>query len=153
MADEASYDAGGSSTHDIAIHFLSQTSPSSFESSCSRQYCARLPLAHHTPCLSGPDGFWRTHMTQLTGPSKPLSLAKEGQETGYWLRVHREAQSHNQHERAHLLKACDGLLRMLNSIILTTRRKLASGIDSDPKSRTQNSELRTSLRLRSHDLC
>ena len=44
---------------------------------------------------------------------------------------------------ANLLKECDGLLRMLNSIILTTRRKLTSVADSEPKPRTQNSELRT----------
>lgn len=80
-------------------------------------------------------------MTRLTGPSKPLSLAKEGWETGYWLCVHREAQSHNQHELARLLNACDGLVRMLNGIILTPRRKLALGADSEPKPRTHNSEL------------
>lgn len=71
--------------------------------------------------------------------AKLAIAAKESRETGYWLRLLLETQSHNQHELADLLKACDGLVRMLNSIILTTRRKLASGADSEPKPRTQNS--------------
>ena len=44
---------------------------------------------------------------------------------------------------ANLLKECDGLLRMLNSIILTTRRKRISAADSEPKPRTQNPEPKT----------
>ena len=75
--------------------------------------------------------------------SKLAIAAKEAQETGYWLRLLRETQPHDQQELADLLKECDGLLRMLNSIILTTRRKLTSAADSEPKPRTQNSEPRT----------
>jgi four helix bundle protein len=84
--------------------------------------------------------------------------AKEARETGYWVRLIRETQPHDQQELADLLKECDGLLKMLNSIILTTRRKLPAAdsriqlrthnselgeaVDSEP--RTQNSELRGS---------
>lgn len=75
--------------------------------------------------------------------SKLAIAAKEARETGYWLRLLRETQPHDQQELADLLKECDALLRMLNSIILTTRRKLTSAADSDPKPRTQNSEPRT----------
>ncbi|HSL02047.1 MAG TPA: four helix bundle protein [Nitrospiraceae bacterium] len=75
--------------------------------------------------------------------AKLAIAAKEARETGYWLRLIRETQPHDQQELADLLKECDGLLRMLNSIILTTRRKLTSGADSEPKPRTQNSEPRT----------
>lgn len=75
--------------------------------------------------------------------SKLAIAAKEARETGYWLRLLRETQPHDQQELADLLKECDGLLRMLNSIILTTRRKLTSAADSEPKPRTQNSEPRT----------
>jgi four helix bundle protein len=75
--------------------------------------------------------------------AKLAIAAKEARETGYWLCLIRETQPHNQQELAELLKECDGLLRMLNSIILTTRRKLASGADSEPKPRIQNSEPRT----------
>jgi four helix bundle protein len=74
--------------------------------------------------------------------SKLAIAAKEARETGYWLRLLRETQPHDQQELADLLKECDGLLRMLNSIILTTRRKLTSAADSEPKPRTQNSEPR-----------
>ena len=66
--------------------------------------------------------------------SKLAIAAKEAQETGYWLRLLRETQPHDQQELADLLKECDGLLRMLNSIILTTRRKIMT---------RENSELRT----------
>lgn len=86
--------------------------------------------------------------------SKVAIAAKEARETGYWLRLLRETQPHCQQELADLLKECEGLLRMLNSIILTTRRKLPThenselrtknselgkAVDSEP--RTQNSEL------------
>lgn len=73
--------------------------------------------------------------------AKLAIAAKEARETGYWLRLIREAQSHDQQELANLLKECDGLVRMLNSIILTTRRKFMTHENSEPK--TQNSELRT----------
>jgi four helix bundle protein len=80
--------------------------------------------------------------------AKLAIAAKEARETGYWLRLIRDTQPHNQQELVDLLKECGELVRMLNSIILTTRRKLASGADSEPrpdnpKPRTQNSELRT----------
>lgn len=84
--------------------------------------------------------------------AKLAIAAKEARETGYWLRIIRETQPYDQQELADLLRECDGLVRMLNSIILTTRRKLASGADSDPKLRTQNSELRTQTsRLRTQN--
>jgi four helix bundle protein len=63
--------------------------------------------------------------------------AKEAREAGYWLRLIRETQPHNHPELASLLAGCDELVKMLNSIILTTRRKLASAADSEL--RTQNS--------------
>ena len=75
--------------------------------------------------------------------AKLAIAAKEARETGYWLRLTRETQPHDQQELAELLKECDGLLRMLNSIILTTHSKHASGADSEPKPRIQNSEPRT----------
>ena len=87
--------------------------------------------------------------------AKLAIAAKEARETGYWLRLIRETQSHDQQELADLLKECDGLVRMLNSIILTTRRKFMTHENSEPrtqnseprpdnpKPRTQNSELRT----------
>lgn len=80
--------------------------------------------------------------------AKLAIAAKEARETGYWLRLIQDTQPHNQQELTGLLKESDGLVRMLNSIILTMRRKLASGADSEPKPdnpkpRTQNSELRT----------
>ena len=89
--------------------------------------------------------------------AKLAIAAKEARETGYWLRLTRETQPHDQQELAELLKECDGLLRMLNSIILTTRRKIMTrenselrtqnsepviAVDSEPK--TQNSELLSS---------
>ena len=75
--------------------------------------------------------------------SKLAIAAKEARETGYWLRLIRENQPQDQQELADLLKECDGLLRMLNSIILTTRRKLTAGADSEPKPRNQNPEPKT----------
>jgi four helix bundle protein len=70
--------------------------------------------------------------------SKLAIAPKEARETGYWLRLLRETQPHDQQELADLLKECDGLLRMLNSIILTTRRKIMTRENSEL--RTQNSE-------------
>jgi four helix bundle protein len=75
--------------------------------------------------------------------SKLAIAAKEAREAGYWLRLIRETQPHNHPELVSLLAECGELVRMLNSIILTTRSKLVSGADSEPKPRTQNSELRT----------
>jgi four helix bundle protein len=82
--------------------------------------------------------------------AKLVIAAKEARETGYWLRLIRDTHPHDQQGLAELLKECDGLLRMLNSIILTTRRKLTSGADfeprpENPKLRTQNSELGESV--------
>ena len=71
--------------------------------------------------------------------SKLAIAAKEAREAGYWLRLIRETQPYNHPELASLLAECDELVKMLNSIILTTRRKLALGTDSEP--RTHNSEL------------
>ena len=71
--------------------------------------------------------------------SKLAIAAKEARETGYWLRLIRDTQPHNHPELASLQEECNGLLRMLNSIILTTRRKFMTHENSEP--RTQNSEL------------
>jgi four helix bundle protein len=71
--------------------------------------------------------------------SKLAIAAKEAREAGYWLRLIRDTQPHNHPELASLLEECDGLFRMLNSIILTTRRKFITHENSEP--RTQNSEL------------
>lgn len=73
--------------------------------------------------------------------SKVAIAAKEARETGYWLRLIRDTQPHNQQELVDLLKECGALVKMLNSIILTTRSKLASGADSE--SRPDNSKPRT----------
>jgi four helix bundle protein len=73
--------------------------------------------------------------------SKLAIAAKEAREAGYWLRLVRETQPHNHPELASLLAECGELVKMLNSIIQTTRRKLPTHENSDPK--TQNSELRT----------
>jgi four helix bundle protein len=75
--------------------------------------------------------------------AKLAIAAKEARETGYWLRLIRDTQPHNHPELASLLAECGELVKMLNSIILTTRRKLTSGADSEPKPRTQNPELKT----------
>jgi four helix bundle protein len=75
--------------------------------------------------------------------SKLAIAAKEARETAYWLRLIRETQPHNHPELTSLLAESGELVKMLNSIILTTRRKLGSGADSEPKLRTQNSKLRT----------
>jgi four helix bundle protein len=75
--------------------------------------------------------------------SKLAIAAKEAREAGYWLRLIRETRPHNHPELDRLLAECGELVKMLNSIILTTRSKLASGADSEPKPRTQNPELKT----------
>lgn len=72
--------------------------------------------------------------------SKLAIAAKEAREAGYWLRLIRETQPHNHPQLASLLAECGELVKMLNSIILTTRSKLAAA-DSRLKLRTQNSEL------------
>ena len=72
--------------------------------------------------------------------SKLAIAAKEARETGYWLRLIRETQPHNHPELASLLAECGELVKMLNSIILTTRRKLL--IHENSELRTQNSAKR-----------
>jgi len=75
--------------------------------------------------------------------AKLAIAANEAWETRYWVRCIRDTQPHDQQELADLLNECDGLVKMLNSIILTTRSRLASSTGSEPKPRTQNSKLRT----------
>ena len=72
--------------------------------------------------------------------SKLAIAAKEARETGYWLRLIRDTQPHNHPELAILLAECGELVKMMNSIILTTRSKLAAA-DSRLQLTTQNSEL------------
>ena len=72
--------------------------------------------------------------------SKLAIAAKEAREAGYWLRLIRETQPHNHPQLASLLAECGELVKMLNSIILTTRSKLAAA-DSRLQLRTHNSEL------------
>jgi four helix bundle protein len=90
--------------------------------------------------------------------AKLAIAAKEARETGYWIRLIRETQPHNHPELDRLLAECGELIKMLNSIILTTRSKLAAadsrlqlrsqhselGETVDSKLRTQNSKLTTS---------
>jgi four helix bundle protein len=84
--------------------------------------------------------------------AKVAIAAKEARETGYWLRLIRDTQPHNHQELDRLLAECGELVKILNSIILTTRSKIAVGADSDPKLRSQNSELRTQTsRLRTQN--
>jgi len=72
--------------------------------------------------------------------AKLAIAAKEARETGYWLRLIRDTQPHNHPELASLLAECGELVKMLNSIILTTRSKLAA-VNSRLQLRTHNSEL------------
>jgi four helix bundle protein len=95
--------------------------------------------------------------------SKIAIAAKEAREAGYWLRLIRETQPHNHPELDRLLAECGELVKMLNSIILTTRSKLAAadsrlqlrthdsefGEAADPELKTQNPELKTYNQLRS----
>jgi four helix bundle protein len=72
--------------------------------------------------------------------SKLAIAAKDARAAGYWLRLVRETQPHNHSELADLLAKCGELVKMLDSIILTTRRKLAAA-DSRLQLRTHKSEL------------
>jgi four helix bundle protein len=72
--------------------------------------------------------------------SKLAIAAKEVREAGYWLRLIRETQPHNHLELADLMAQCGELVKMLNRVILTTRRKLAA-VDSRLQPRTLYSEL------------
>lgn len=71
--------------------------------------------------------------------AKLAIAAKEAREAGYWLRLIRETQPHSYPELASLLEECGELVKILNSIILTTRRKLPTHENSEL--RTKNSEL------------
>ena len=72
--------------------------------------------------------------------SRLATAAKEVREARYWLRLIRDTQPHNHLELADLVAQCGELVRMLNSIIRTTRRKLAAA-NSRLQPRTQHSEL------------
>ena len=72
--------------------------------------------------------------------SKLAIAAKEVREAGYWLRLIRDTQPHHHPELADLLTQCGKLVKMLNSIMLTTRRKLAAA-NSRLQPRTEQSEL------------
>ena len=83
--------------------------------------------------------------------SKLAIAAKEAREASYWLRLIRETQPHNHPVLTSLLAECGELVNMLNSNILTTRRKIMTRENSElrtqlgetvnPELRTQNSEL------------
>lgn len=79
--------------------------------------------------------------------AKLAIAAKEARETGYWLRLIRETQPHNHPELSSHLAECGELIKMLNSIILSTRRKLPTHKNSElrtqnlAKPSTQNPEL------------
>jgi len=87
--------------------------------------------------------------------SRLAIAAKEAREAGYWLRLIRETQPHNHPELASLLAECGELIKMPNSIILTTRSKLAAAT-SRLQPRTHNSELGeavdSELRTKSQEL-
>ena len=72
--------------------------------------------------------------------SKLAIAAKVAREAGYWLRLTRDTYPYNHPELADLLAKCGELAKMLNSIILNTRRKFAAA-DSRLQPRTQHSEL------------
>ena len=76
--------------------------------------------------------------------AKLAIAAKEARETTYWLRLIKETQPHDLQELTSLLDECNSLVRMLNSIILTTRNKSRHSQPPDNSElRTQNSELET----------
>lgn len=66
--------------------------------------------------------------------------AREAREAHYWLRLIQRVTTDHHAESISLRKECEELLKILNSIILTTRR---NSISSKPNSklRTQSSEL------------
>ena len=72
--------------------------------------------------------------------SKLAIAAKEVREAGYWLRLIRDTQPHHHPELADLLAQCGKLAKMLNSIMLTTRRKLVAA-NSRLQPRIEQSEL------------
>ncbi|MGH7259015.1 MAG: four helix bundle protein, partial [Nitrospiraceae bacterium] len=66
--------------------------------------------------------------------------ARETREAHYWLRLIQKVKTDHHSESISLGKECEELLKILNSIILTTRRNLISS-NSNSRLRTQNSEL------------
>jgi four helix bundle protein len=72
--------------------------------------------------------------------SKLAIASKEVREAGYWLRLIRDTQPDHHPELVDLLTQCSKLVKMLNSIMLTTRRKLAAA-NSRLQPRTQHTEL------------
>lgn len=66
--------------------------------------------------------------------------AREAREAHYWLRLIQTVKIDHHSECISLGKECEELLKILNSIILTTRRNSISS-NSNSRLRTQNSEL------------
>jgi len=84
--------------------------------------------------------------------AKLAIAAKEARETTYWLRLIKETQPHDLQELTSLLDECNGLVRMLNSIILTTQhRTQQSGLSGNSKVRTQNSQVPGNPELRTQN--
>lgn len=75
--------------------------------------------------------------------AKMSVAAKEARETHYWLKLLQEAGDSKDRQADELLRECREIVRVLNSIILTTRRKLSA----NPEPRTHNSELDAQRRL------
>lgn len=66
--------------------------------------------------------------------------AREARETHYWLRLIQEINTEPDLEAISLEKECGELLKILNSIILTTRRRVPS-VDPKPRSKTPDTKL------------
>lgn len=66
--------------------------------------------------------------------------AREAREAHYWLRLIQRVKTDHHTESISLGKECEELLKILNSIILTTRRNSISS-KQNSKLRTQSSEL------------
>lgn len=75
--------------------------------------------------------------------AKLAIAAKEARETGYWLRLIKDTQPNDIPEITDLLTNCNGLLKILNSIILTSRKRenQTGERPTNTELRTQNSEL------------
>jgi four helix bundle protein len=84
--------------------------------------------------------------------AKLAIAAKEARETCYWLRLIRETELQVTHGLDDLLSHCNGLVKILNSIILTTRDKTHNArISDNPDPRTQNSEFSGNSELRTQN--
>jgi len=84
--------------------------------------------------------------------AKLAIAAKEARETTYWLRLIKETQPHDLQELTSLLDECNSLVRMLNSIILTTQhRTQKSELSGNSKLGTQNSGVLISGILAPHN--